>query len=158
MHCSTAQCAPAAIVKRAGARWPSQMASFHALSPSSKLTYSARSIAISLVWRIACVDFISILLYSEVGNAVVDQQGWLGGSSIASPRGSPTGLGRPGAPSAQDVSFGTGLVAGSWLTHLRTRSASAIREYLPAESRNTMISLRPARLACITRQRPASEM
>src|SRR5207247_7529360 len=83
----TAHCAPAAIVKRAGARWPSQMVSFHALSPSSKLTYSARSIAISLVWRIACVDFISILLYSEVGNAVVDQRGWLGWSSIASPRG-----------------------------------------------------------------------
>ncbi len=32
------------------------------------------------------------------------------------------------------------------------------REYLPAESRKTMISLRPARLACITMQRPASEM
>src|SRR5690606_6839644 len=46
----------------------------------------------------------------------------------------------------------------SSLIQWRTRSASAIREYLPAESRNTMISLRPARLACITRQRPASRI
>ena len=44
------------------------------------------------------------------------------------------------------------------VTQRRTRSASPMREYLPAESRNTMISWRPAILACITRQRPASEM
>ena len=43
-------------------------------------------------------------------------------------------------------------------TQLRTRSASPKRLNLPAESRNTMISLRPDTLACITRQRPASEM
>lgn len=43
-------------------------------------------------------------------------------------------------------------------TQERTRSASPRRLNLPAESRNTMISLRPATSACITRQRPASEM
>ena len=48
--------------------------------------------------------------------------------------------------------------AGLLLSHLRTRSASPIREYLPVESRNTRISLRPAIWACITRQRPASLM
>jgi hypothetical protein len=52
----------------------------------------------------------------------------------------------------------TGLSAKRSVSHLRTRSASPMREYFPAESRNTMISLRPARLACITRQRPASLM
>ncbi len=47
-----------------------------------------------------------------------------------------------------------------WLavTHLRMRSASAMREYLPAESSSTMISLRPAICACITRHWPASLM
>ena len=43
-------------------------------------------------------------------------------------------------------------------THLRSRSASPMREYLPVESSSTMISLRPAICACITRQRPASAM
>ena len=43
-------------------------------------------------------------------------------------------------------------------TQRRTRSASPMRLSLPAESRNTMISLRPATLACITRHWPASEM
>ncbi len=43
-------------------------------------------------------------------------------------------------------------------TQERTRSASPRRLNLPAESRNTMMSLRPATCACITRQRPASEM
>jgi hypothetical protein len=38
------------------------------------------------------------------------------------------------------------------------RSASPMREYLPAESSSTMISLRPAIWACITTQRPAAEM
>jgi DNA-binding IclR family transcriptional regulator len=43
-------------------------------------------------------------------------------------------------------------------TQRRTRSASPRRLSLPAESRNTMISLRPAILVCITRHCPASEM
>ena len=52
---------------------------------------------------------------------------------------------------------GTGGMA--WCSsHLRTRSASWSRLSLPVASRNTMISLRPATWACITRQRPASEM
>ena len=51
-----------------------------------------------------------------------------------------------------------GTPAADSVSQWRTRSASPIREYLPAESRNTMISWRPASLACITRQRPASEM
>ena len=33
-----------------------------------------------------------------------------------------------------------------------------MREYLPAESSRTMISLRPDNWACITKQRPASLM
>ena len=41
-------------------------------------------------------------------------------------------------------------------TQRRTRSASAMRLSLPAESRNTMISLRPATCACITKHCPAS--
>ena len=49
--------------------------------------------------------------------------------------------------------------AGEWVsTQRRTRSASPRRLSFPAESRKTMISLRPATLACITRHCPASEM
>ena len=36
-------------------------------------------------------------------------------------------------------------------TQRRTRSASAVRLNLPAESRKTMTNLRPATLACITK-------
>src|SRR3954469_16276796 len=43
-------------------------------------------------------------------------------------------------------------------SQLRMREASAIRVYLPQESRSTMMILRPASFACITRQRPASLM
>lgn len=43
-------------------------------------------------------------------------------------------------------------------SHLRMRSASPMREYLPAESSKTMMSLRPASCACMTTQRPASAM
>jgi DNA-binding IclR family transcriptional regulator len=74
------------------------------------------------------------------------------------------GPGEPGlfasAEQAQEVTLGAATCAAGVvsLIHLRTRSASPIREYLPAESRNTMISLRPASCACMTRQRPASEM
>ena len=68
-------------------------------------------------------------------------------------------------PRAGDQSVGlrsTASAAGAAgidaVIHLRTRSASPIREYLPVESRNTMIRWRPAIFACMTRQRPASEM
>ena len=40
----------------------------------------------------------------------------------------------------------------------RMRPASAVRDCLPLESRNTMITARPWIIACITRQRPASLM
>src|SRR3569832_1198235 len=43
-------------------------------------------------------------------------------------------------------------------SHLRILPASAIRDSLPFESRNTITTGRPSILACITRQRPASEI
>ena len=42
--------------------------------------------------------------------------------------------------------------------HLRIRTASATRVFLPTEFRRTMTTVRPWMTACITRQRPASVM
>jgi DNA-binding IclR family transcriptional regulator len=69
-------------------------------------------------------------------------------------------LSRAAASSAQRRSAGAASGAGpapaltSGACARRRRCASS----LPAESSSTMISLRPASCACITRQRPASEM
>jgi DNA-binding IclR family transcriptional regulator len=66
-----------------------------------------------------------------------------------------------GARCRQPLTWRISVLAGSEgidSTQRRTRSASPRRLSLPAESRNTMMSLRPAILACMTRHWPASEM
>ena len=41
---------------------------------------------------------------------------------------------------------------------VRIRPASAKRDYLPLESKNTITTARPPMIACMTKQRPASDI